>query len=131
MKKGFILRSGAAEGADKAFEKGYCQSKNWKDNYANKEIYLPWRGFGGSPSPYFDPPTECFELAGSIHPAWERLSQGAKRLHARNTQQVLGLKLDTPADLVVCWTPGGTRTAIVLAKQRGIRVINLGKDLID
>ena len=38
---GFKLRSGAADGADSAFEK-------FAGN--NKEIYLPWKGFNKHPS---------------------------------------------------------------------------------
>jgi predicted Rossmann fold nucleotide-binding protein DprA/Smf involved in DNA uptake len=36
---GWVLRSGGAKGADYAFEKGAGDKK---------EIYLPWRGFGGA-----------------------------------------------------------------------------------
>ena len=43
--KDFTLRSGAANGADSAFEKG-CDISN-----GSKEIYLPWRGFNNSKSP--------------------------------------------------------------------------------
>lgn len=43
-KKGFTLRSGAAKGADSAFEKG-CDRVS-----GLKEIFLPWRGFEGSKS---------------------------------------------------------------------------------
>ena len=43
-KKGFILRSGGADGADKAFEKG-CDLAS-----GQKEIYLPWKGFNGNNS---------------------------------------------------------------------------------
>ena len=39
---GFTLRSGAAPGADAAFEEG-CDRVDGK-----KEIYLPWKGFQNS-----------------------------------------------------------------------------------
>lgn len=42
---GYTLRSGAAEGADMAFESGATR----------KEIYLPWAHFNGHPSPYCKP----------------------------------------------------------------------------
>lgn len=43
-KRRFLLRSGAADGADTAFEDG-C------DIYSGpKEIYLPWKGFNGNGS---------------------------------------------------------------------------------
>ena len=121
---GWTLRSGGANGADSAFEKGF------KEAGGKIEIYLPWKKFNKHTSKLHDPPPEAFELAAKLHPAWSACSQGAKRLHARNCQQILGQNLDSPTDLVICWTKaggltGGTATAIKLAKQYGIRVINL------
>lgn len=37
--RGYVLRSGGAEGADKAFEAG-CDAA-----HGNKKIYIPWSGF--------------------------------------------------------------------------------------
>ncbi|WP_396190533.1 hypothetical protein, partial [Flavobacterium sp.] len=82
-KAGFILRSGAAEGADTAFEQG-CDSVA-----GGKEIYLGWNGFSGRFIKGFEPPSpESYELASTLHPYWNNLKQGAKALHARNTYQV-------------------------------------------
>ena len=119
--RGEVLRSGGADRADLAFEEGAGD---------RKEIYLPWRGFNGSRSDLFHTSPEAFEIAASIHPAWRYCSPGAQKLHARNVHQVLGRNLRTPSMVVICWTPGGgevggTRTAIVLARQRGIEVVNL------
>lgn len=119
---GWTLRSGGADGADSAFELGAAD---------RKEIYLPWKGFNGNSSPLYNISDEAYELAATIHPAWERLSGGAKNLHARNCYQILGLDLKTPSEFVICWTKdgkdiGGTRTAIVLARQNNIPVYNLG-----
>jgi hypothetical protein len=47
-KKGWILRSGHAPGADQAFEKG-CDKVN-----GPKEIYIPWKGFEGSTSDLYE-----------------------------------------------------------------------------
>lgn len=121
--KGFILRSGGADGADAAFEAGADK----------KQIFLPWKGFNKNKSYFYTPTQECFDLAEKIHPAWDKCSLGAKKLHARNTQQVLGEKLNEPSLFIVCWTPkgeasGGTATAIRLAEQNHIPVFNLGKD---
>jgi hypothetical protein len=122
--KGYILRSGGADGADTAFEIGVTSPQM-------KNIYLPWKGFNNNPSPLHQIPPQCFELAEAIHPAWGRCSHGVRKLHARNTQQILGTYLDTPSKFVVCWTPdglpvGGTATAINLAIANDIEVINLG-----
>lgn len=133
--RGFVLRSGAADGADLAFETG---AEN-----GPKEIYLPWRGFNGSRSPLFnlDNLNEAAEIAATIHPAWHRLKPSVQGLHARNVYQVLGQDLVSPSQFVVCWTPdgaqteqersaetGGTGTAIALAHRRGVPVINLARD---
>ena len=132
MAKKWTLRSGGADGADAAFEKGCTDVKG------RKEIYLPWRGFNGNASPLFDIPDAAFELSAKYHPAWNRLTTPVKRLMARNAQQVLGENLDTPSTFVVCWTPdgctnhasrtqatGGTGQAISIASEHGIPVINL------
>lgn len=70
------------------------------------------------------------DLASNIHPAWNKLSFGAKKLHTRNCFQCLGLDLSTPSRFLICWTEkgnkiGGTRTAIVLAEKYNIPVFNL------
>jgi hypothetical protein len=120
---GYSLNSGGAEGADQAFAKG-C---------TNKVVYIPWASFGDGVvacSP------EALDLASKYHPAWDRLSQGAKRLMARNMHQILGADLQTPVDFVLCWTPdgaetstsyktGGTGQAIRLAIANNIPVFNL------
>ena len=123
----WVLRSGAADGADRAFEKGCDYAKGIK------EIYLPWKDFNASPSKLYPPTKEAFDLASTIHPAWPKLKMGAKKLHARNTYQVLGWYLDKPSDLLICWTEegkdiGGTATALKLARQHGIRIINLATE---
>lgn len=129
-KHNWLLRSGGAEGADLAFEIG-CDKAQGK-----KEIFLPWRGFNKSASILYTQSNDALILASTIHPAWNYLSYGAKKLHARNTHQVLGQDLKDPVDVVICWTPngketGGTATAIKLAKQYKIKVINLAVEDFD
>lgn len=126
---GWVLRSGGADGADSAFEAGCDLMKG------SKEIFLPWMGFNGNESPLFNPSVNAAYIASTLHPAWDKLSYGAQKLHARNCHQILGEHLDDPVDIVICWTPGGevvggTATAIKLAEQHGIRVINLAIDTL-
>lgn len=125
--KGYILRSGAADGADSFFEEGIG------DEYP-KEIYIPWKGFNGSQSElYFGNignEDEAEKIAKRIHPAFGKLTQGAKKLHTRNVWQLFGRDLDSESSFVIAWTPngeskGGTRTVIELAKERSIPVYNL------
>jgi len=116
--QGYILRSGGARGADKAFEKGAVR---------DCEIYLA------------DDATQlAMAIAKSLHPAWDRMEHFGKMLHGRNVMQVLGWDLQTPSEFVVCWTPdgcikhsertqktGGTGTAISIASKKMIPVYNL------
>ena len=129
-RRGWLLRSGGAEGADSAHEAG-CDLAG-----GAKEIYLPWKRFRKNPSPLFLPSPEAVALAAATHPAWEKCSRGARLLHARNCHQALGKKLDDPVSLVVCWTMGGgvrggTATAMRLAAARGARVVNLFEETWD
>lgn len=86
-RRGYILRSGGATGADQAFELGVIHDKN-------KEIWLPWRNFENNSSPHLPKP-EAYTLASKIHPVWSKLTTGAQALHARNCHQVLGKDLKT------------------------------------
>lgn len=124
--KDFILRSGGADGSDKAFENG-CDKVN-----GDKEIYLPWNGFNGSDSKLVVSNPKAFEIAQKYHPYWHNLKQGAQKLQARNSHQVLGQDLETPSAFIICWTKkgkgsGGTGQAIRIAKDYNIPVFDMGK----
>ena len=98
----WVLRSGGAEGADRAFERGVRVGKQC-------DIYIPWKCFAKhSDNPMigseFDTWEEAEEIAKSIHPLgnifnddgtskWDNMKRGAKALHARNVYQVLGSDL--------------------------------------
>jgi hypothetical protein len=137
-KLGFTLRSGKAEGADQAFQLGAQQL-----GINQAEIYLPWRGFNRYSNPklwdvsnIYPFPEECFAIAESVHPAWANCKPSVRRLHARNVCQVLGKDLKTPSEFVLYWAEegesgepkGGTRTAVVLARQHNIPTINMLHD---
>lgn len=124
--KGYILRSGHAKGADLAFEYG-CDMAN-----GNKEIYIPWSGFGGSDSKLVVSDKRAFEIAEQFHPNWNALKQGGQKLQARNSHQVLGSDLETLSKFIICWTKngtgqGGTGQAIRIAKHYNIPVFDAGK----
>lgn len=129
---GFVLRSGAADGADKAFEQG-CDQAN-----AQKEIFLPWAGFNRSKSSRHAPTNAAMKIASQFHPNWKNCSEPAKLLHSRNVHQILGQDLNSPVRFVICWTQdgcestkdrsqrtGGTGQAISIADNFNIPVINL------
>lgn len=124
--KGFTLRSGGAQGADKAFEIG-CDKVN-----GSKEIYLPWKNFEKSNSNLIVSNPKAYEIAEQFHPYWQNLKDGAKKLQARNSHQVLGMDLETPSQFVICWTKngksqGGTGQAIRIANHYGVPVFDAGK----
>ena len=116
-KIGYVLRSGGADGADSAFEIGA----------ELKEIYLPWKGFNKNKSLLYTPSVEAHLMAEQYHPAWDKCSQGAKKLHARNCHQVLGQDLKIPSKFVVCYhnDSGGTLQAVRIARDKLILVYNL------
>jgi hypothetical protein len=126
-KYGFILRSGAAVGADTAFEEGVSSPDNC-------EIFLPWKGFSSSSSSLCYPPKAAFDIAKKFHPAWHKLSSAIEKLMARNSQQVLGKNLDEHSEFLICWTAdgkasGGTGQAIRIAHAYNIPVYNLFNEI--
>lgn len=128
-RKGFVLRSGAAPGADSAFERG-CDSAG-----GDKQIFLPWPGFADRPIEpgrvFAGVGPNALALAELHHPNWTACSRAARNLHARNGYQVLGRKLDDPVAFVICWTKdgkggGGTGQALRIATANHIPIIDLG-----
>lgn len=115
---GYILRSGAAPGADAAFELGAGSLA---------EIFLPWPGFNGHSSPLNRPDPRALEMASRFHPAWSRVSRSGRLLHARNCYQILGRSLEDPVRFVLCWHDGsgGTMQTVRIAQSRSIPIFNL------
>lgn len=135
MAKNFCVgRSGGADGADSVLEHVLRYSTGLK------EVYLPWDKFNGRVADgveymnasRFSNYTQAMEIAKATHPAWERCSQGAQKLHARNVYQVLGKDLESPSLILICWAQptgtgvkGGTNTAVQLAKRNDVPVLNV------
>lgn len=110
--RGWVLRSGLAEGADTAFDKGR-KVVGAKAVLRTRTTHQP-----------------AIDHAQLFHPAWDRCSDIAKALHARNSLVMLGDWLDKPVSFVVCWTPGGAVTggtgqALRIAAHHSIPVFNL------
>lgn len=128
---GWTLRTGGAAGADSAFLAG----AEGADGAV--ELYLPWPGFRGhADATLHEPSAAALALAARRHPAWERCGGAARKLHARNGHQVLGVALNAPCSLVLCWTrdgsldgtgpgSGGTGQALRIAAAAQVPVFNL------
>lgn len=152
-KKGYILRSGCATGADAAFE------DLLEDPANTAEIYIPNKGFpfkmGGSYKNHYMIPSEMYGKSfdglylqatrmihsQEIHKAWRRCQPHIMDLHNRNMFQVLGRDLKTKSKFVVCYTrgkeltyddtnvkTGGTATAINAAYLNKVDIFNLSVD---
>ena len=119
---GYILRSGGADGSDKAFEDGCDQ--------IDDSLKRIWRAE--------DATYEAIEIARKLHARWDLVKPHAAKLHGRNVFQVLGKGLKAPSKFVICYThdgctqhedrtakTGGTGTAISVASEREIPILNL------
>ena len=135
---GWHLRSGFADGADKAFGLGAAQHSDETGDSSNWTMYLPWSGFNNAPK---DDP--CFqtllsakplvEIAEACHPAWDVLTNADRLLMLRNVAVVAGPMLDKPVTCVIGWTPdakgsGGTGHTFRVAKLLKIPVFDLASD---
>lgn len=163
-KMGWVLRSGKADGSDAAFQRGmqrYAKDVGLNFSQHLAEIYIPWGKFKGGSGlgDYWDITLDKIdslypehiqmrkEWMSEVHPAPERLSQGAEKLHLRNVHQVFGANLSdaylNQSKFVLYYAKedkkgnpkGGTATAVNLAKKQGVRVLNLltqeGRDVLE
>lgn len=138
-KNEFIFRSGNALGFDQVISDFPT---------ANKEIYLPYKTFGPKlnifentyvPKTQFNNYQDAVNLVRKLHPN-KNLSDMNMQYLARDVYQVLGKDLNTPSDIVYCWTEdgvnnvsnitfktGGTAMVIRVAEVYKIPVINLNQ----
>jgi predicted NAD-dependent protein-ADP-ribosyltransferase YbiA (DUF1768 family)/O-acetyl-ADP-ribose deacetylase (regulator of RNase III) len=137
---GYGLRSGAADGADSAFQNGVTNS-------LAMQIFRPEGEANRSMPPGYyvitgDKAREAERIALRLHPAPEVLRRQdqtyARELHTRNMFQVDGPELDKPAAFLLAIArtiddngvpQGGTRTAWLRAQEEGIPCYNLANEL--
>ena len=103
---GYTCRTGGADGFDAAWLDGATQGA--LEGGAAPELYLPAPGFNGHQlATIATPSMAAYGIAARHHPAWSSCSLFAKKLHARNSHEVLGADLETPSKFLIAWTPDG------------------------
>jgi hypothetical protein len=118
------------EGADKAFSDGAQNKILFGPSGIRKTIN------GETSVDTYNPnvTTKSTDVVKEVHPAPEKLSPGALKLMARNTNQIFGKNLDSTVDFVIFYAPetnnplrpkGGTGQAVEMARRKGIPTINL------
>lgn len=132
---GHILDTGNAPGADQAFARGANQVRP-----DLVHLHLPWYNFerhaihDDNVVHLLDDLTEdrlkYYELvAQQHHPAWTRLSQGARKLMSRNSSILLPPPHFTSVDLCLAFPGrnrlGGTGQGMRIALSEGVRLIDL------
>jgi hypothetical protein len=144
---GYTLRSGGAQGADTAFEKGVLYKKEIFGGFDSTgpiekavahEIHPNLIGaMEGAKNKKIRTKLSEGATQKEAEKAGERSSWAVENLMARNTNQIFGKNLDTPVDFVLAYDPsgwvgkgprpqkGGTLQAIDMASRKGIPVINM------
>lgn len=133
---GYTLRSGAAEGADMAFQQGACQV-----NQNLTEIWLPWGDFNSNSrleGNYQTVSEDQVKHAGkrfeslAILPQWKNMKNSVQMLHGRNYYQVVGVDGRPNSRVCIYAAPekngqvfGGTRSAVLLSRYLGIPTLNV------
>lgn len=127
--QGYACSTGAAKGADQMFA-------NEAIKFGRVILHLPWQGYEQQwintlPTANLtvnilkNTDVEAFNSVNQFHPAANKLSQGIRKLHARNYLIV------KDASFIICWTPegngsGGTGQGIRIARSLNIPVYDLG-----
>lgn len=143
---GWGLSSGGALGADDAFYRGairspacnpatmlriYLINRHW-------ELYRPDPSIGLIDSTSLtEHEAEAYGIMLKARGSEHGLKEAGRLLHTRNVYQILGSDLNTPVRQVICWAEpvgtsgkvsGGTNTAVQIALQHNIPVMNLYHD---
>lgn len=126
-KKGDRISTGNAPGADQAYARGAN-----KIDPTKVDLYIPWPDFEKQAVVTGNvviatAPTWWFDEAKKHHPRWDALSQGAKKLHARN------IGIGYQAKATVYWANpnkvggGGTGQAVRYSAANKIPLFDLAK----
>ncbi len=128
-KQGFWLRSGGAEGADIAFQRGVKEKA---------EIHLPWKNFNLSYQQ--EHPNHIYKVIREndiaareslkFHPDCGKLKRAVELLMMRNFYQIQG---EPNSSFIICWTASGeaergTGQALRIAAHYEIPIFNLARE---
>lgn len=140
--KGYALRSGGANGADFAFEKGldknsknkevYLANTDYKKNdtffndrsnagYANQNTDIVFEDrYPNNNRNYIESASKniALDLVNEVHPNPKGLNGIPRNLMARNAFQVFGKELDSPVDFVLTWTPLNDKGEVVTSHSQ-------------
>lgn len=147
---GYLMMSGEADGADFTFHEGARSSPRYPE--VGFAAFIPWNGMrvdhsGGrvfedwtrgiyDASKFHNYP-QAEALALQARGSFEGLGRGGIGLHSRNPYQVLSPSLCNPVARLICWAEpvgkagkvkGGTNTAVQVALQHNVPVVNLYYD---
>ncbi len=147
---GYTACTGGADGSDTGFEFGARAAYDHTANVFNLDgsdytrvlrCFLPWSGFNGrtvKPGYVVGGTGGAMAYTAPFHGNWDKLPQGARKMMARNANQILLDNLDIPVKFVICVTPdgaynaamtsyktGGTGQAIRIADANNIQVFNI------
>ncbi len=122
--QGWTLRSGGASGADEAFAAGAMAGSGIV------EIYRPYHANKASDEIAMEVIKELNKRQNT-NLNFLTMTPYTQALISRNMQIVLGEKLATSVNEIICWTKngdltGGTRYAIMLGMMLNIPIINYG-----
>lgn len=128
----YVLRSGAADGADRAFMLGAAVYGGAEEIFLAeyRPRYDSMYGLNKHRRIFEDPPGWAMQTVAQYHPRPQALSDYAWKLMARNAQIILGQHGTCNVEFVLCWTKdgkssGGTGQALRIAEDKGIKIVNL------
>lgn len=127
---GHVLRSGALDGPDLAFEAGSTET----------EIHLPWKDFNQRKGLSYFNSNEVKTIAKMFQPTFDGLKPAIQAFLCKNVRCIMGKDLKSPVRFIVLWSVDGAEHSrdcvpatgsmthlIKIASAMKIPVFNLGK----